>query len=83
MDGEIVRGLEVEPELGGGAEGLRKQPGRLGRNAALASNDLVDALNGDADVRCKGDLSLAQRKKELLTKNLPGMRRDTIGGLHA
>jgi hypothetical protein len=83
MDGEIICSLEVEPELGCGSEGLGKKPGRLERDAALASDDLVDALHWDADVRCKSDLSLAQRKEELLTEDLSGMRRDTIGGLHA
>ena len=83
MDGEIVCSLKVEPELGCGAEGLGEKPGRLRRDAAFASDDLVDALNRDTDVLCKGDLSLAQREEKLLTKNLPGVRRDTIGGLHA
>ena len=83
MDGEIICSLEVEPELGCGAEGLRKKPCRLRCDAALASDNLVDALNRDTDVSCKGDLSLAQREEKLLTKNLPGVRRDTIAGLHA
>jgi hypothetical protein len=83
MDGEIVCSLEVEPELGCGTEGLGEKPGRLRRDSALASDDLVDALNRHSDVLCKGNLSLAQRKEELLTEDLPGVRRDTIGGLHA
>ena len=65
-----------------GAKRLGEKPGRLRCDPALPSDNLVDALNRDADVFCKGDLSLAQREKELLTENLPRMRRDTIGGLH-
>jgi hypothetical protein len=82
MDGEIVCGLEVEPKFGRGAKSLGEKPGRLRADATLASDNLVDSLNRDADVLCKGDLGLAQREKELLTENLPGMGRDTIGRLH-
>jgi hypothetical protein len=83
MDSQIVRSLEVEPELGCGAKRLGEKPGRPRRDTALASDDLVDPLNWDTNVLCKSDLCLTQRQKELLTKNLSGVRRDTIGGLHA
>ena len=83
MDREVVCGLKVKPELGCGAEGLGQKPRRPRRDTALASNDLVDPLNWNTDVLCKRDLRLTQGEKELLTKNLSGVRRDTIGGLHA
>jgi hypothetical protein len=42
---EIVRGLEVQPELRGDSEGLREKPRRLWRHPALPFDDLVYALD--------------------------------------
>jgi hypothetical protein len=83
MDRQIVCSLEVEPELGGGAERLSEEPGRPRRDTTLASNDLVDPLNRDTNMLCKSDLRLTQRQKELFAKNLSGVRRNPIRGLHA
>ena len=41
---KIVRGLEVHPELGRILEVLRKQEGGLGRYAAFAANQFIDAV---------------------------------------
>src|SRR3954463_5249029 len=60
--GEVVLGLEVNPELGRGAEGVREQPGRLRGDAALASHDLVHPL--DPDIELLGERQLGQAHRE-------------------
>ena len=49
FDFEVVAGLEVEPETGGGAE-VASQPERgVGGDPPLAVDDLVDPPRGHAD----------------------------------
>jgi hypothetical protein len=58
--------LEVEPELGGGAEGLGEQPSGLGCDTPLAPNELVDSLNRNTNVLRESYLGLAKGNEELL-----------------
>jgi len=53
---EVIRALEVHPELGRGLQRLAEQPRRLGGDASLAAHDLVDPLDRHADVVSEGDL---------------------------
>jgi hypothetical protein len=61
-----VRRLEIEPELGGGAERMGEQPGGLGCDTSLAPNELVDSLDRNANVLRESDLGLAKGNEELL-----------------
>jgi hypothetical protein len=82
-DGEVVGGLEVEPELGGSTERLRQEPGRLGGYAAFAADELIDSLNGNSEVSRQGHLRLTKGDKELLEKDLARMGRNAMRRLHA
>ena len=62
---EVVHGLEVHPELGRGVECLREQPRRVRGHASLASNDFIDALHRDADMRREFDLREIERAQVL------------------
>ena len=75
--------LQIEPELRGGAEGLREEPSRLGRNAPLASNDLVDPLERDLEVLRQSHLANAERNQELLEEHLTGVRGNSILRKHS
>lgn len=48
--GQVVRGLEVDPEIWSRPEGASQEPGGLRRNAPLATHKLVDTLNWYAQV---------------------------------
>jgi hypothetical protein len=76
------RHLQVDPELGRRAERLREEPRRRRSDAALPPDDLVDALQGDAQVT--GELHLADRQgtKELHEEDLAGVRRKAVLGNH-
>ena len=75
-----MRGLEIDPELRRRPKGLGQQPCGLRRDAALGANELVDALDRDAQVSSQCDLGEAQRNQELLLKDLPGMCRNPVLG---
>lgn len=49
-------GLQVEPKLGRGSQRLGEQPRSLRRHAALAPDELVDALHWDAQMSGKRDV---------------------------
>jgi hypothetical protein len=61
---------------------LGQKPRRLGRDSSLASNDLIDPLDGDTEVLGQCDLTLAQGYEKLLAKNLAGVSGNAIAGLH-
>jgi hypothetical protein len=73
---EIMRGLEVHPELGRIAEVVREQKGGFRRDAALASDQFVDAV--ERDVQGPGKLGLSQPQwfEELRKQELTGMSSD-------
>ena len=70
---QIVDGLQVHPELGRGPKGTRKEPRRVGRDPAFAVHDLVDALDGNAQLGGEFGLGDTQFCKELVAQNLAGM----------
>jgi hypothetical protein len=82
VTGKVVGCLQIEPELRSRVEGLREEPRRLRRNTALASNQLIDALDRDSEVLRKGNLGPTEGHEELLEKNLTGMGGNTVLRLH-
>jgi hypothetical protein len=79
---QLVRGLQVGPQLGAGAQGSREQPGCRGRHGTLAADDLVEALQRNAQVLGKGLLGHAQGLEELFQQHLPRMGRSAMGREH-
>jgi hypothetical protein len=53
---QIMVGLERNPELGSGVEGLSQKPSGFRRNTSLATDDLVDPLYWHPQVIGKGNL---------------------------
>ncbi len=72
-DFQIIPGLQVEPELGGGAESTRQAQGGIGCDTAPALNDGIDAVWGNPQGTRQGVLADAQRLEELFQQNLTGM----------
>jgi hypothetical protein len=70
---EIMRGLEVHPELRRIPEVLREQESGFGRDAALAANQFVDAVERDMQSAGKFGLSQTQRFEEFREQDLTGM----------
>jgi hypothetical protein len=70
---EIMRGLEVHPELRRIPEVLREQKSGLGRDAALAANQFVDAVERDMQSAGKFGLRQTQRFEEFREQDLTGM----------
>jgi len=83
VPGQIVRCLEVRPELRRGIECLREQPCGLGRDATLAANQLVDALDRYTEMCGDRDLGDAERDEEFLTQDHARVRGDAILRKHA
>ena len=79
---EVIRSLQVQPELGSRIERLRQEPGGLGCHAPLSPDELVHPLNGYAQVFGKSYLGLAQGLEEFVTKNLARMRRSSLFRFH-
>lgn len=80
--GQVVGGLQVEPEFRGGVEGLGEEPGGGGGDASFAVDDFVHALDGNAHMRGKLYLRNFQGKQKFFEENFAGMRGNTIFGLH-
>ena len=80
---EVVSSLKVQPELRTRPEASRKEKSRLRRNAPLAANDLVHALEGNTELTGKLELRSSQRSQELFQKDLTRMCRYPIAGQHA
>lgn len=70
---QVIGGLHVDPELRGGAERAGEQPRRVGGHAPLAVDDLVDALDRDAEVLGELGLRDAHGLEELLGEDLAGV----------
>src|SRR5690606_27910407 len=79
---QVVQTLQVHPELRRRVECLTEEPGSVRGDAALSTNDLVYALNGNADVLCEGHLGQSERRQELLKEDFAWVRRDAILGKH-
>jgi hypothetical protein len=60
LDVKIPRRLQVHPDLAGGSEGLGKIQRGCGRDATLATDELVQARTGPAEARGKCGLSGAR-----------------------
>src|SRR5688572_30456493 len=78
--GEVVVTLQIQPELGRSVEGLGKEPGRLGRDAALRLDDLVDALQRNLQVRGQAHLRDVQRLEKLIEQNLSRVCGNAVAG---
>jgi hypothetical protein len=74
--------LQVKPELRSGVESLGKKPSCLGRDAALTADQLIDPLNGDAEMFGERNLSLAQGDQKLLAEDLARVRGNAVLRLH-
>jgi hypothetical protein len=70
---QIVIHLKSKPELRRHPEILGKPESRIGSNAALPKDDLVDAPRGNPNVRGKLGLAQAHWLQEILEENLTGM----------
>jgi len=75
--------LEIDPEFWTRPKRLGEQPSRVGHDATSATNDLVDTLNGHANVPGKGGLGQAERKQKLFEQYLARMRWDAIFWKHS
>jgi len=73
FDLEVVAGLKVEPEPVGGREEAGQPQRGVGRDPALAVDDLVDPPPGDTDGDSQPVLGDLQRNEELLEEDLPGV----------
>ena len=58
---QIVRRLQIDPELRRCGERLGQQPGRIRRNTPFAANNLVHALNRNTQMSRKRLLAQPQR----------------------
>jgi hypothetical protein len=73
---KIVRGLEVHPKFRGVPEILREEKRGLGRDAALATNQFIDTVEGDCERSGKFGLTQSLRFEKLREENLAGMSCD-------
>lgn len=80
---EIVVGLQVDPELRSRVEGLGEKPSGLRGDPPLPTNDLVDPLDRDREVRGQGYLSQSQRLQELIPQNLARVGRNSVLWKHS
>ena len=69
---EIHRNLEVEPELGCGAERSREEDGRLGCDGTSPGDDAVHSLDGDPHFLGERHLGDPCRLQVLLEQHLAG-----------
>jgi hypothetical protein len=74
-DLEVVVRLEAQPELLGRLEVASEPERRVGRDPALAPDDLMDATRGNAEVPRDAKPRQAQRLEELQREDLAGMKR--------
>lgn len=71
---QIVHRLQVRPEFRRRTKGLGQQPGRMGRNTALATNDFIHTLNGNSQMGRQRFLGKTHRLKKLVEQDHPRMR---------
>ena len=69
---DVVIGLEVQPELRGGAEILAEADRGIDRDRACAADDFVDAARRNADVLGQAVFGDAQRRQEFFGENFAG-----------
>ena len=82
MRRQIIRRLQIDPELGRRIERSRQQPSRIRRNTALAANDLVDALNRNTQMSRQRLLAQPQRFEKFVQQNRTGVRCDAPSRPH-
>jgi hypothetical protein len=70
---EVVADLKIEPEALAGAEVPGETKSRVGRDAALPQNDLVDASGGHVNIPREAVLRETERLKKLGLQDLAGM----------
>ena len=70
--------LEVEPEFGTVAEEAGQTQGGVGRDGALAVDDLPNARGGNTNLERQGILREAQRDEKLLAQHCARMRGDAL-----
>jgi hypothetical protein len=75
---EIVVHLEPQPETGGVAEEPGQSQSGVGRDSALAMDDLVNPAWGNPKRSAKPVLADAQRREELFLQNLARMHRRNL-----
>src|SRR5438067_4041734 len=71
---EIEAHLQVQPELRRGSEVAREAQRRVGRDAAQAAHDLVDAPRWHLDVDRQAVLRYAEAVEEIAPQDLTGMK---------
>ena len=79
---QIVNGLKVEPELRGCIERMSEEPGSLGGNTSLPTNDLIYSLSGHANVLSESHLSNLEWAEKLALQDLARMSRDSVFRKH-
>ena len=72
--------LQVQPELGGGAEEPAETDGSVGGDTDLAADDHIDAAGGDAGAVGQGDLGQAFGFQKFFEEHLARMDRGSGGG---
>jgi hypothetical protein len=82
MGSEVVVCLQGVPKLRSSSKNLSEEPRRFGGNSPLASDDLVDSLDGYPKVLCKSHLSQTEGCQELLQENFARMGRDALFRQH-
>jgi len=80
--GKIADGLQVQPELRRGGEGLAKEPRRLRRDPPLPAHKLIDPLDRYTNVGSELNLADAQGGQKLIEKNLAWVGGGAVGWNH-
>ena len=73
---QIVRRLQIDPELRRCGERLGQQPGRIRRNTPFAANNLVHALNRNTQMSRQRLLAQSKRFEKFVQQDHAGMRCD-------
>jgi hypothetical protein len=75
---QIEHVLQIQPEVGRRVERLGETQGRVGRNAALTVNDLIEAGVRHADAPGERSLCDPERAKELFNEHFARRDRPTV-----
>ncbi|AWN17258.1 hypothetical protein SALB1_3064 [Salinisphaera sp. LB1] len=79
---QIVRRLQIDPELRRRIERFRQQPSRIRRNTPLAANDLVHPLNRSTEMSRQRLLAQPQRLKKFVQQDHAKMRGPSMCRTH-